>query len=50
MCFIREQCTADATFTPLVLFGLKIQRMRDEIIVLFTMKQIKKPRLYSVLL
>ena len=50
-CYIREQCTADVTFTPLKKkFGLKIQRMHGEIMRFFIIKQLKKPRLRSVLL
>ena len=52
-CFIREQCTADATFTPLenkVWFEISTECMRGEIIGFIVIKQIKKPRLCSVLL
>ena len=50
-CFIREQYTADPSFTPLESkCGLKLQRKRGEIIGFFAIKQIKKPRLYSVML
>ena len=48
VCFVREQCTADTTFTLLKNKGLKIQRVRGEIIKLFILKQEKHETQSSV--
>ena len=52
-CFIKEQYTADATFSRLenkVWFENSAECVHGEIIGFFIIKQIKKPRLCSVLL